>query len=81
MTDSPVGNDGIIAAHLALTIGVIAKLKARGLLSDDELTDIIDQATLGLEEQGLTEPTRKAAHANLVSLLAIFLGKPFPTPP
>lgn len=79
MSDFDVGRDGFMAAHIALTVGLMGKLKALGILSQDDITDITDLAMLGLEEQGLSDSVRQAAHNALSSFQALFLGKPYPT--
>lgn len=68
---SPIGNDGVAIAHLALTVGLINRLKARGLLTDKDVEEMIDQALLGLEEMGVSGQTAAAAHAVLEQLLEI----------
>ena len=72
--EEPAGADGLLAAHVALTLGMFAKFRERGLISNEDISDVIDRATLGLEEQGLAEPVRRAAHGVLEQCLAILVG-------
>jgi hypothetical protein len=49
----------------ALMLGLTSKLKAKGVLVDGEVTDIIDVAQLGLEQMGLDNTQAMAVHALL----------------
>lgn len=69
--------DAMMGATLAMFIGLFGKLKARGVLTGDDLADIFDQATLGLEQIGVHgNPSMMGAHSILSQVQAIVLGTP-----
>lgn len=72
--------DGVAAALIALHIGTLSKLSAKGLLTTQDVRDVFDQATYLLEEQGLVETDAgKVAHGLLSQLQTIF-ESPQPKP-
>jgi len=78
--DFPFGSgQGVALASLALVIAMLTKLRAHGLLSNDEILQMFDSATLLLEEMGVDGPDPKVGetHAVLQSLLPIF-SAPYP---
>ena len=69
--------EAMTGATLAMFIGLFGKLKARGVLTGDDLADIFDQATLGLERIGVHgNPGVMGAHTILSQLQTIVLGTP-----
>ena len=73
MDDIQGGGDAMGLMALGLLTGLIGKLRSRGVLSDDDLTEIIDVVTHQLEEWGLTDAARTAAHQNLRALLSVLV--------
>jgi hypothetical protein len=73
--------EGMGQAAFLLMIGLLSRLRARGLLSDDDLRTVMDEATFSLEQfGGLSVPELKGAHSLMEALLEIFSGSP-PKPP
>lgn len=58
-------------ACLALNMALIGRLQEKGILTKQEVADMMDYATLILEQGGLSNPVQRAAHATLQGLLAI----------
>jgi hypothetical protein len=76
MNEPSITSEGAIAAHLAFTLGITRLLISRGLLSEDEITNVIDIAMHQLEELGLSDPEYQNAHETLERLLAMFSSPP-----
>jgi transketolase N-terminal domain/subunit len=76
---APIGTDGIVIATQTLMVTLLSRLKAKGILTDEDLSLIIDEPRLGLEQMGLTDPSVRAAHGVLGQILDVALGKPQPT--
>ena len=70
-------DDGVAAAVLALHIGTLSKLLAKGVLTTQEVRDVFDNATYQLEAQGLAHTEAgKVAHGLLSQLQSIFEAPP-----
>ena len=75
-------DDFAIAGFTALILGLFSKLKMRGVLSQEDLMDLFENATLGLEEMGLQQnETARKTHNFLTSLQAVVRGDPQPPKP
>jgi hypothetical protein len=74
---------GMGAAAFLLMIGLLSRLKARGILETDDLKMIADEAMLSLEQfGGLSVPELRSAHSLTSALMDIFSGAAHPpTPP
>jgi hypothetical protein len=82
MSDEPQVPDYgpfIMATHVLL-IGLIGKMKAKGLVTGDDLDDVMDLAMLGLEEMGLHNRNAQAVHAILEQDRSILRGQLPPAP-
>jgi len=66
-------DDGVTAAMLAMHIGLLSKLVAKGLLTTQDARDVFDHATYQLEVQGLVSTEAgTVAHGLLSQLQTIF---------
>jgi hypothetical protein len=75
-------DDYLGAALTAMLVGLFGKLRARGVLSQDDLMELFENATLGLEEMGLQQSeTARQAHNFLTTLQAAVRGDPEPPKP
>ena len=54
--------NGTTLASYTIVVGLLGKLQAKGLLSADEVADMIDRAMLEFEAQGLDDSTIKEGH-------------------
>jgi len=71
-TDPP---PGMGQAAFMLMFALVSRMKAKGLLTDEDVRVMVDEATLGLEEQGLlVHPDIKGAHLLMEMLLHASLG-------
>jgi hypothetical protein len=65
----------------SLMIGLFGTLKKKGVLSQEEIVEMIDLAVLGLEEMGLGGAEAQAIHRLLETTRGIVEGKPFGSTP
>jgi hypothetical protein len=65
-------------ANLALSILILQRLKAKGILPLEEITDMIDHAILLVEEMEPDSPERQSVHEILAGILSIVQGRPVP---
>lgn len=77
--EAPENTSGIVMALMAVTIGMFGKLVAKGLLTEQEVRDILDNGQLGLEEMGLSNRTARATHG-VLEQMRVILVKSAPPP-
>jgi len=71
---------GIVMANLSLTIALAAKLKEKGIITEPEMAEMMDNALLGLEQMSPDEEGRTVTHAVLTQLRDILCQSPPATP-
>jgi hypothetical protein len=75
MTDST----GLAFASLSLNVMTLALLRKRGILNPIDIRESIENATLLMEELGLDDAQKIAAHGTLSMVLSVIVpSAPFP---
>jgi hypothetical protein len=68
---TPTDYAGTAFASLALNMAILGKMRSKGLLSKEEIAEMVDVATVVLEQGGLDLPAQKVAHGLLQGILSI----------
>jgi hypothetical protein len=68
---TPTDYAGAAFASMALNMALLGRMREKGLLSKEEIAEMVDMATLVLEQGGLDIPAQKAAHGLLQGILSI----------
>jgi hypothetical protein len=68
---NPTEYQGAALASLALNVAILGKMKANGVLSSQEITEMVDVSVLVLEQLGLKDESLRAAHGLLQCILSL----------
>jgi len=68
---TPETETGMGLANSMIMTGLLRRLLERGLLSQQEVFHVLEEASQVLEEGGLNDTTGKAAHAQILDLRRI----------
>lgn len=78
----PIPSAGVLAmVGISLHMTLLAKLRAKGMLTQDEINEMVDVAILASEEQMPDDSDAKEFRAFLEVLLALLKGQPLSPEP
>jgi hypothetical protein len=72
--------DGTTLASYTIVVFLLRKLRAKGLLSADEVAAMIERAMLEFEAEGLDDATMKAGHRLLQQTRSLAIGEDLAEP-